>query len=221
MTHNRDEAVNRPALSPKMYVENGQRLFYPKDLRAGGTWFCVSEQKRLMCIMNGGFSHYESKPPYRLSRGVVLKELEAKDSLQNAVKTYDFSQIEPFYCLHFDWKNRLEIHEVIWDGTKIHLNNRAVNQPILWSSAQSYSPEQRMFKQQQFADFGKTLAENKVEKIWEFHHIKSFGTNEGMQINRGFLQTTSILQFSVTDLDEEIHFHDLLKNEEMQEKIIW
>src|SRR5690625_7813334 len=71
VTDNRDESVNRPAKFPEIYREYGVSLYYPKDLEKGGTWFGVSDKKRMMCLMNGAFSKYKRKPPYRKSRGEI------------------------------------------------------------------------------------------------------------------------------------------------------
>lgn len=75
LTSNRDETPLRKTVLPKEYLENGVELTYPKDLLAGGTWIGLSEKKRLVCLLNGGFETHERKTPYKMSRGVLVKKI--------------------------------------------------------------------------------------------------------------------------------------------------
>src|SRR5690606_27855602 len=59
ITSNRDEASFRKTLPPKTYVVDGEKLVYPKDEVAGGTWIGVSSRNRLVCLLNGGFIAHE------------------------------------------------------------------------------------------------------------------------------------------------------------------
>ena len=80
LTSNRDEAPGRDTFPPEIYLEEGVRLLYPKDAVASGTWIGVSERKRAITLMNGGFVAHDRKSFYRKSRGVVVKDF-LKDKL--------------------------------------------------------------------------------------------------------------------------------------------
>ena len=42
---------------------------------AGGTWIGLSDKKRLVCLLNGGYEIHEREASYRVSRGVIVKEV--------------------------------------------------------------------------------------------------------------------------------------------------
>ena len=63
LTSSRDVPYARErAEHPKKYDENGVTIYYPKDGKAGGTWIGVSDQKRLICLLNGGFEYSPYRP---------------------------------------------------------------------------------------------------------------------------------------------------------------
>ncbi|MCO6459784.1 MAG: NRDE family protein [Saprospiraceae bacterium] len=197
VTDNRDEAVSRPALPPALYKEPDSLLFYPKDIQAGGTWIGMSSQNRLMALMNGAFERHQRLASYRKSRGTVVKELLIAADLSSALKYYDFTGIEQFYGLIFSWSKKMQILEVVWDGTEVHIQSNNPDIPQIWSAAMTYSPQQKQDRQQLFNAFllNEDNEENIADAIWNFHKYTGDGDKEGMVIDRGFLKTTSITQF--------------------------
>ncbi len=197
VTDNRDESVNRPAELPKVYYEKGAALFYPKDTQAGGTWIGVSNNDSLICLMNGAFHRHQRESTYRKSRGIVVKDLLIAKPL-SAVKSYDFSGIEPFFALLFLWEKGIDVYELIWDGLKIHLYKKNSSQPAIWSAAMTYSIAQQKKREMAFHAFLNSQKHKKPlpELTWDFHHLKGDKAEEGFIINRGELRTTSISQFS-------------------------
>lgn len=222
VTSNRDESVNRPAKEPQIYKEHDAQLFYPKDERAGGTWIGASNKKRLICLMNGAFSRHERKTPYRKSRGTVVKELLASADILVAIENYKFDGIEPFFIVLVSWKAGIEVFELIWDGTKVHLNNKDETQPAIWSAAMTYDEKQREERQEKFRLFLRKHGDKELrpQLLWDFH--RGNGGEEGLLIQRGELQTTSISQFRHTS-DGEIafRFEDLISGKTQDSGIIW
>lgn len=223
LTDNRDEAVNRPAVFPRIYSELDTQLFYPKDKRAGGTWFGISRHKRAMALMNGAFTRHKRKETYRKSRGIVVKELLAAPDLKQAIKDYDFDDIEPFFGLIFSWAGQREIFELIWDGEQAYLHAKDPNEAHIWSSAMTYSEEQHQKRVVMFEEFLKENGQSPAlpDLIWEFHHIRGTEEDEGIIIERGFLQTTSISQFQYFGEEEMSFRHENLITEEEQENMIF
>lgn len=223
LTDNRDEAVNRPAALPMRYDELGTRLFYPRDKRAGGTWFGVSQHQRVMALMNGAFKRHRRKPSYRKSRGTVVKEILAVPDLHRGIKAYDFDGIEAFFGIIFSWKDSMEITELIWDGTQIHLNSKNPEEAHIWSSAMTYSKEQHQKRVALFENFLKEHGDSPSlpDLIWEFHHLKGNDQEEGILINRGLLQTTSVSQLQYFGEEEMSFRHENLITGEEQENIIF
>ena len=75
LTSNRDESPMRKTIPPKKYLENGVELAYPKDQLAGGTWIGASTKNRLVCLLNGAFKKHERNSYYKMSRGLVVKNI--------------------------------------------------------------------------------------------------------------------------------------------------
>ncbi|MGA9639098.1 NRDE family protein, partial [Flavobacterium sp.] len=54
ITSNRDESVVRlNAIHPKNYTVNNKNVIYPKDPKAGGTWYVVDEKGTIIVLLNG------------------------------------------------------------------------------------------------------------------------------------------------------------------------
>lgn len=224
VVNNRDESVNRPAELPRLYKEYNTVLYYPKDKRGGGTWIGLSRKKRLMSLMNGAFFRHKRQPSYRKSRGVVVKELLAADNMIEEVKNYDFTGIEPFFGIVFSWEKEMAVFELIWDGREIQLHFKDIHQPKIWSAAMTYSPKQHAMREKKFKHF---LTQNKsasdlTNRLWDFHHDKGDRKQEGVLINRGELQTTSVSQFwHNSKIPDTFRFEDLILGEEQQESLKW
>jgi uncharacterized protein with NRDE domain len=80
VTSNRDEAVLRTAIPPKTYLIDGKKITFPKDPKAGGTWYAVAENGILLVLLNGAEEKHEHQPPYKRSRGLVVLEIISSDS---------------------------------------------------------------------------------------------------------------------------------------------
>src|SRR3982751_4082457 len=97
LTSNRDEKSRRfPAVPPQAYDFLSGRIYFPKDTNAGGTWIAVHENGNALVLLNGGFTFHESKPPYRLSRGLILLDLLQHESPFDYFRSINLDEIEPF-----------------------------------------------------------------------------------------------------------------------------
>lgn len=210
LTSNRDEAPEKETLPPKVYKVNGRELLFPKDDLAGGTWIGISDQKRLLCIMNGGFTSHNREPPYRLSRGLVVLDLLAAEDFLGEIKNYNLKGIEPFTLITCDWKKGLIFYEVVWDGNKMHLKNLPLKNYI-WSSSPLYSSEMKSIRERWF----KKIQKEKVlspKNLWDFHHSAGIGDKEiDLVMDRGFVKTKSITQVIKTSEETKMMYEDLQK----------
>ena len=65
ITSNRDEKVVRPgAVEPRNYSHKGKNIMYPKDSKAGGTWFAIDEYGNVVVLLNGGIEKHKPKFSY-------------------------------------------------------------------------------------------------------------------------------------------------------------
>ena len=54
ITSNRDEKIIRPnAIEPKAYHLNNKKVIFPKDNKAGGTWYAIDEHSNVLVLLNG------------------------------------------------------------------------------------------------------------------------------------------------------------------------
>ena len=192
LTSNRDETPLRNTIHPKKYIENGVGLTYPKDELAGGTWVGLSDKKRLVCLLNGGFEIHTRKNSYKMSRGIIVKNILSADDGVSYINNFDFTEIEPFTLILVDWKHQLETHELVWDGITKHFT-KLKQEPKIWSSSTLYTDEMKEMRKDWFANW---LAENDEyhqEKIMKFHQNEKLGTSEtSLKMKRLFVETVSV-----------------------------
>lgn len=212
LTSNRDEAPGRETLPPDFYKVNNNRLLFPKDALAGGTWIGVSANKRVVCLMNGGFKKHIRADNYRVSRGVVVKDILAAEDPLLEINSYDFQGIEPFTMILVDWGQELYFYELVWDGVKPHLKKLGLKNHI-WSSSPLYSSEIKKLRETWFKEFQhkKNLT---YESLWDFHHSAGVGNkNIDLVMDRGFVKTKSITQIIKTSEKIKMKYEDLQKKE--------
>lgn len=219
LTSNRDEAPNRKSLEPNTYEYKGENLIFPKDEQSEGSWIGLSENKRLICLLNGGFEIHKRQPEYRLSRGVVVKDLLVSEDIEQAVEDYDLDDIEPFTIVVVEWESDLKFYELVWDGFKKHFQKLAL-QPKIWSSSTLYNKTMRNERKQWFDDFiqGENL---NADKMFKFHtETEKDNMNYGVIMDRGFVKTTSItrviksndvVNMRYFDLDKNVHYSKALE----------
>jgi uncharacterized protein with NRDE domain len=207
---NRDEAVTRKTMSPKIYSEDNISMIYPKDEVAGGTWVGTSSKNRTLCILNGAFVNHKKKLTYKKSRGIIVKELLKVDDVFSAIESYDFKDIEPFTLLIVDWNSVLKLIELVWDGNKKQINDLPLTSRI-WSSSTLYNSEMKMFRKKWFQEY---LIQNgsSSDELLNFHQF--YGVGDPMldlKIDRGLLKTVSISLFEKENERVNVVYKDLVQ----------
>ncbi len=210
LTSNRDEAPRREALPPDFYLEAGVKLLYPMDKESGGTWIGISEHSRVICLLNGGREAHQREENYRLSRGVVVKDLLKAPVLDTTINNYDLRDIEPFTIISADWNKDLRFLEIVWDGKEKHITELDLTSH-LWSSSPLYDNGMKEQRNEWFTNF---MGEKELtpENLWDFHHSAGIGDkNIDVIMDRGFVRTQSITQIINTSAETEMIFKDLQK----------
>jgi len=212
LTSNRDESPNRNTIAPQLYKIDGVDLLYPKDEVAGGTWIGASNKKRLICLLNGGFVAHQPAENYRMSRGVVVTDLLTSEDVVTKVKEYDFIGVEPFTIILVDWNINLVLYELVWDGDNIHFSEKPIK-PTIWSSSLLYSEKVKKKRETWFSEFMDANAYISAEDIIDFHKTAGDGDKEtSLIMNRVFVKTKSITEFSKKDERYEMRYEDLATN---------
>ncbi len=215
LTSNRDEKSFRPTKVPQIYRMGENKVCFPKDEKAGGSWIAASENGRLCCLLNGAFVAHQKKPFYAQSRGNILVEL-ASSSLSpfDFYKGKNLIDVEPFTIITLETSENEITHfsEFIWDGNKKHFRELKPEEPKIWSSVTLYSTEHRKLRKQWFGQFLKNVNGSASPKnIFDFHsgtHIEDNSINVVME-REGGLKTVSITQVIPENGNFRIKYFDL------------
>lgn len=220
LTSSRDEKTIRPAaLFPTKYIINGEQVFFPKDQLAGGTWVLTSMNNFTLCLLNGAFEKHDSKPPYKMSRGLILLDFFKSNDVERFVSEFDFSGIENFTLIIVDSNNDVALYELRWDGTKIHKTNLVASEPHIWSSCTLYTPDAIKNRVAWFEDFINKNSDFNKENCIEFHKHAGDGSLESsLMMNRDNIVKT----VSITCIDHSNYSYtmDYLNTENMESSTI-
>ena len=212
LTSNRDEAKGRTTLAPSFYDIDGVKMLFPKDAVAGGSWIGLSEKSRLICLLNGGYENHLRVENYKMSRGVVVKELLKADHLATAIRAFDYTGIEPFTIVAIDWQTHREGIELVWDGVEAHFT-ALDDTPRIWSSSTLYTAGMKAKREQWFSVFQEEHLFN-PQTLFDFHTTAGEGDkNIDVCMDRGLLKTVSITQVAKSDEVCSMTYHDLQKEE--------
>ena len=215
LTSNRDEAPGRETLPPKLYNGEGLKMAFPKDVLAGGTWLGISEQMRVICLLNGEFKKHVRNLPYGKSRGLVVKELLAAPDFTEASEKVDLSEVEPFTIIAADWSKQLFFAEFVWDGSRKHYKELPLK-PQIWSSSPLYSPKMKQLREDWFEELQKQQ-ELSPENLLKFHFSAGKGDkNSGVIMDRGFVKTKSISQIVIFEGKAKFYYYDLETRKESE-----
>lgn len=207
LTSNRDEAPNRMSLPPKENIYKDVNLLYPEDELSGGTWIGLSENKRLICLLNGGFKIHEREVQYRQSRGLVVKDLLTLADIEDASK-YNYKNIEPFTLVIADWNKELGFYEIVWDGNNAHFRALELSSHI-WSSSTLYDEDKKQSRSDWFEVF-KTKNKLTSESLLHFHKTAGEGNMDyGVIMDRIFVKTTSITQVDKTNQNITMRYESI------------
>jgi len=213
LTSNRDEAIGRKTLPPDFYDIEDTKMLFPRDAVAGGSWIGLSEKSRLICLLNGGFKKHLRQNLYRMSRGVIVKELLKTPDLTAIIYDFDYTGVEPFTIIAISWEKTLEVTELIWDGEQAHIRTLD-ERPHIWSSSTLYDETMKGKRRDWFSGFIEEGNISSMEDMYTFHTKAGEGDpNVDVCLDRGLLKTVSITQVSKQDEQCDMRYHDLLKNE--------
>ena len=213
LTSNRDETPLRKTISPKTYIEDGVALMYPKDEVAGGTWIGLSENKRLICLLNGGFEKHKRATSYKMSRGVIVKELLKVENAVREIENFDFENIEPFTIVLVDWKEQLVAYELVWTGEEKFFKVLG-DKPKIWSSSTLYTQEMKEMRIQWFNDWLKETTTLTQDNIMRFHQDEIKGTAEvSLKMKREKVETVSVTSIYKKGKNTKLEYIDFVNKE--------
>jgi len=216
LTSSRDIPFSRErAEHPKKMEEDGVELCYPKDGKAGGTWIGLSDKKRLICLLNGGFEYHTSRTNYAKSRGLIVKELLKVDDLHKGFQRVDLENVEQFTLTIVDWQKELKLIEFVWDGSKKHIKLMS-QEPHIWSSSTLYNNSVKQLRREWFSKWQKKN-EISQKSILDFHHNAGNGDAFiDVMMDRGLGGTVSITSIKKENDQLSMHYEDIFTKEKSE-----
>lgn len=220
ITSNRDEKVIRPnAIPPKEHTINGKSIFFPKDPKAGGTWFAVDVYGTVLVLLNGAEEKHEVKLPYRKSRGLIVLDIISSESPKDFWSQIDLENIEPFTLILYQ---NNQLFQLRWNGNQKESISLPLNKKHIWSSATLYSKEIRAKRSDWFCTFLDQNPAISETELLNFHRYTEEGNQEnGLVINRQeAMKTLSITQCAIENNKVVILHSDLIAKEDFNTSFI-
>jgi uncharacterized protein with NRDE domain len=214
ITSNRDEQIIRPnAVAPEFYTINNKKILFPKDAKAGGTWFAVAQNGKIIVLLNGAKEKHQFKSNYyQKSRGLIVLDLISSDNILEAWNKISLEKVEPFTLVVYENKAlfQLQWNEIQKDSIKLDISEK-----YIWSSSTLYSKEVREQRSNWFYDFANAKNNISETDLYNFHSNTEIDNAEyGLIINRNnLLKTISISQVVIEDNNLTFDYHDLIIQE--------
>lgn len=219
LTSNRDENAARSPQNISRVEKNGVELLFPRDSGAGGTWICVSNTNKVICLLNGAFEQYNRRFPYRMSRGLMALDFFQLPDAQTFFDTFEFEGMEPFTMVTYDDG---DLWDVRWDGQQLHTIPLDTTGRYIWASATLYDATAKEKRQKWFAEWQNERTDYSLEAIYKFHRYTGDGDvwNDLVMNRMGLVQTVSITQIIKGKETIEMQYNDLLREKLISERLI-
>lgn len=220
ITSNRDEKVLRPsAVEPKSYLVNNKNIIFPKDPKAGGTWYAITEDATVLVLLNGADEKHQLKPSYRKSRGLIVLDIISSDSPIEAWETIDLSDIEPFTLVLFQDS---KLYQLRWNEIEKSTTNLDITQNHIWSSSTLYPKDIREKRANWFYTYLDTKPEVDATEMFNFHRYTEEKNQEnGLVINRNdSMKTLSITQTVIDQNKVVLSHYDLQQQKDFTNTFI-
>jgi uncharacterized protein with NRDE domain len=220
ITSNRDEKVIRPsAIPPKDYTINGKNIIFPKDPKAGETWFVVDVDGTVLALLNGADEKHKVQLPYRKSRGLIVLDIISSASPKDFWHEIDLEIIEPFTLILFQ---NNELFQLRWNGNQKETKALDINKYHVWSSSTLYPKEIRDKRSDWFYTFLQTNPQISETEMLRFHRYTEEENQEnGLVINRNEeMKTLSITQSIIEKNKVAILHYDLIHQKESSTSFI-
>jgi hypothetical protein len=219
ITSNRDEKFSRKiAVAPGKSGYNNQKLFFPKDADAGGSWIVMKENGDAAVLLNGAFICHKAEPPYRISRGIILLDIISTERPSVTFTKINLQNIEPFTLVLLE-NNCL--YEFRWDGNEKYCKQLNANRPYIWSSSTLYDGFVIKKREQWFASFLNNHPIPTQQDVLNFHHFTGDGDrqNDLLMTREGMYTTVSITSILLTKDRGCIKYVDIHNNSSSEIKI--
>lgn len=219
ITHNRDEkSVRAKAVPPRAYTVQGQRLLFPRDAQAGGTWISMNENGAAAVLLNGAMEKHVPAPPYRKSRGLAFLDIVAAEDLLYGYHRADLKGIEPFTVIIW---NHGSLYECRWNGTEKYIKELDASGAYIWSSVTLYDADTINKRKRWFGSWLLRHPHPRLIDVIHFHrHAGDGDTHNDLCMNRhGTTLTVGITAMEISPGKGTMRYLDLQDNTTTLEKL--
>ena len=214
LTSSRDEVLSRSTFVPQFYDLGDQKIAFPKDKAAGGSWIAASDKGSLACLLNGAYENFIPEERFKVSRGKILLQFFEHEETDSFINALDLYHVAPFTLITMNSVSG-EFCEIRWDGNKIHLLNLDKSKNYIWSSPTLYDKDQQQMRESWFEELLASSEGLNRSKLINFHkgkHIDDETANILMKRNNG-LQTVSITQIFKNLNAVSMDYFDIVNDE--------
>jgi len=208
LSSNRDEFVVRNAEEIAQEKIKDTTIYYPKD-NLGGSWIIASDRRMHVVLLNGAFVNHKRRLPYRLSRGIMLKEFFEYEDVVTFMEEYVLIGIEPFTMV-ISGDQRL--YEFRWDGYVRHVQDLSKDACHVWSSSTLYPIDAAALREKLFRESLERIDATQPDKLIDAHLL--YNQEEpikGLRVRLlKDLMTISHTQIRMTASETTMVHHDLL-----------
>lgn len=209
-TQNRDESPLRT--SPGLVQHPNIKATYPKEPLSGGTWIGISQEDKVVSLLNGAFEQLPYVPSTKRSRGLVVLDYLESPSFDIFLKESNFEELEPFTMVVYERGDLLELR---WDKTKTHQKKLDIQQPYIWSSSTLYPANIKTLRKDWFRAYLNANPIATVENVLDFHQHAGVGDIQNdLIMDRGVVKTVSITQIQHNQQDLKMSYIDLVNGGE-------
>lgn len=211
LTHNRDEAPARSAVSITHHNHHpDEQIVFPRDSRAGGTWFAIAESDKTVCLLNGAFVRHQHHPPYRRSRGLMVLDFFNYQNPDHFFHEYNLEGMEPFTLIY---AKPGVLTEMRWDEHQRHITHLPPDQPGFWCSSTLYPPDMQLKRKMVFTSWLQKNTRHAPRDIMRLHlngTVNDPANNFVMMRER--VRTVSITQVVHQKKYARMKFLELMEN---------
>ena len=205
----RDENPQRAAAEkPALYKTDAANFIAPLDSQASGTWIGANDFGNVIVLLNGAFQNHEKKPSYKISRGLIVRELLASEFPVIDWSMLDLDGIEPFTLIV--WTDQM-LFELVWDGEKRHRTTHDHRAPHIWSSSTLYDEAAKEERNSRFFEWTSEHPATSLQSVLNF--FESFNDQQnGFLMNRGPSLRSLSYTFIETDKSTTttLRYYDLI-----------
>lgn len=192
---------------------------FPKDPKAGGTWYAVDENANVLVLLNGAAEKHKHQPPYNRSRGLIVLDVLGSDSALESWDKIDLNNVEPFTLVLFF---NQELFQLRWDGVEKSKLPLDPNKNHIWSSSTLYPKNIREERAAWFYTYLDTKPEISAAEMLHFHrYTENDDSENGLVINRNDkLKTLSITQAVIEQDQLTLTYADLINGDQSAKAVL-